>query len=124
MAEESVGYAVSFLEEIADAISIEDYNKSAAEILQKSLDKGHEIIDFASGNLDINAFETLANNFNIELSKWFDLNTGEISGVFANVLSYNALTGTFDITGSVEEFIAAISESTGIFIDTTSAEYA
>lgn len=123
IAEESIGYAVSFLEEIADAISIEDYNKSAAEILQKSLGKGHEIIDFASGNLDINAFETLANNFNIELSKWFDLNTGEISGVFANVLSYNALTGTFDITGSVEEFIAAISESTGIFIDTTSAEY-
>ena len=130
---DSIGKAIEFLNSIKNSLSIEDYNKSAREILEKSLVAGEttkkqgsiaQAMDFATSNLDLSSFETLANNFGVELSNWFNLQTGEVFGKFANVVSYNKFTGTFDIIGTVDEFISAVEDATGTIIDKETAEYA
>ena len=141
---ESISKAKGFLDTIADSLSIEDYNKSAREILEKSLaitDESetqgnvYKAIDFATGNLDISSFETLANNFGAKLSDWFNLETGGfewfdeesnqiVESAFKDILSYNKFTGQFDIIGTVDEFINAVAGATGTIIDKGTAEYA
>lgn len=130
---DSISKAIEFLNSIKNSLSIEDYNKSAKEILEKSLVAGEttkkqgsiaQAMNFATSNLDLSSFETLANNFGVKLSNWFNLQTGEVLGEFDNAVSYNKFTGTFDIIGTVDEFINTVAAATGTVIDKETAEYA
>ena len=109
--------------------SISDYNANAKTLLEKSLqlsqvNKQKAIYDFATNGISIDSIFNLADSLNQYVDEFINLTTGEIKSESLNkVLTYNQWTGTYDITGTAEAFIAALHDTFGLEIKKTSTEY-
>jgi len=106
--------------------SISDYNADAKKYLESSLKeelKPKAIYDFATSDITIDSITSLADNLGDYLDKFINLSTGEVKGELGKYLSYNKFTGTYDITGTVEEFVTALNTDFGILIEQGTTEY-
>ena len=96
--------------------------KSDIDFSIKGETKSKALLDFASSDITVDAIESFANAFGKDLSTIIDKN-GAIQGVLQNKLSFNKLTGNFDIVGSFEEFVRALEAGYNIQVERTSKEY-
>ena len=121
--------AVALLEQTRDLFhTIQEYNDAAYAIIENSLkQKGKGdysgISSFVSNTITASSFKDLANNYNREVTDFIDYYGNIANDALKKVLTYNTFTGSYDITGSIEEFVQAISEELGYTIEQGSEDY-
>ena len=131
-AENSIHAAAQFLNTLANEIgkgsyTLEQYNQDAQSVLDKTLaqkSQGKSLLDFASGDINSGALNSLAQTLGQKLTDIVNVETGEFkNAIFDTYLDYDAATNTYKITSSFEEFVEALNRQYGNVIDTTSIQY-